>query len=265
MKNIVGKHYQAQRSASEIVKLVKAEIKAKYPQIELSVSKRVFAGGKSIDVAIYDFGYNPFQQAFIAFGVQHADIERFQALYQGEYPIYTDKAMTCLKDCEAILQAYNFDHSDTMNDYFHVNFYGHVSIEENHQVVLYMPDGKLREKALQWYPQLQAWAERKKAFKKNNSEAINPQKKALESPQWQVLHNIAKKGIEVKLFALPAQTEAYRTWLKQKGFRWTSHHVLWYAPFSEALMQQVLEYFKLVDTPHWQIQLKSFTENLSLI
>ncbi len=166
MKNIVGKHYQAQRSASEIVKLVKAEIKAKYPQIELSVSKKLFAGGKSIDVAIYDFGYNPFQQAFIAFGVQYAEIDRYQALYQGEYPIYNDKAMACLKGCEAILQAYNFDHSDMMNDYFHVNFYGHVSIEENHQVVLYMPDGKLKEKALHWYPQLQAWAERKKTFKK---------------------------------------------------------------------------------------------------
>jgi hypothetical protein len=265
MKNIVGKHYQAQRSASEIVKLVKAEIKAKYPSIEFSVSKRLFAGGKSIDVAIYDFGYNPFQQAFIEFVIQHAEMGRYQELYQGESdPIYIDKA---------IAQSYNFDHSDVMSDYFHVNFYGHVSIEENHQVVLYMPDGKFRDKTLHWYPQLQPWAERKTSLIKTSSlqepylqEVTNPQTShSLDSSQFAILHNVAKKGIEVKLFALSAQTESYRTWLKQKGFRWTSHHVLWYAPFSEVLMQQVLLFFKLDKAQNWKLSLKSFAENLVLI
>ena len=41
-------------------------------------------------------------------------------------PRYTPEASSALETIKGMLSSYNFDDSDSMTDYFHVNFYGDV-------------------------------------------------------------------------------------------------------------------------------------------
>jgi len=42
--------------------------------------------------------------------------------------VLSDEGRALDTQLEAMISAYNFDGSDSMTDYFHVNFYGHVNI-----------------------------------------------------------------------------------------------------------------------------------------
>jgi hypothetical protein len=48
------------------------------------------------------------------------------APYDRDLHRHTPEATALLKKVEALVAAYNFDGSDSMTDYFHVNFYAHV-------------------------------------------------------------------------------------------------------------------------------------------
>ena len=45
-----------------------------------------------------------------------------------------------LKYCDAFLQSYNYDNSDTMTDYFDVNFYGHFGVASGYEMTEQTPE-----------------------------------------------------------------------------------------------------------------------------
>jgi len=87
------------------------------------VRTRRFAGGSSIDGTVT-----------AAPGVPVWNIERLLAESRGEptheIPYYHEEARAVLKTLDNLLRAYNYDGSDTMTDYFDVNFY--QSIDFSH-------------------------------------------------------------------------------------------------------------------------------------
>jgi hypothetical protein len=127
-KTVYGNKYESTRNmtTAEIAKAFRADVKAvtkagKLPKgLKLSVRTRYFAGGSSIDVTVKGVpaGYPVVNPSY--------DPEwRAGAPVNDRYSPEFRKVLDTLK---ALLDAYNFDGSDTMTDYFHVRFYGHVNV-----------------------------------------------------------------------------------------------------------------------------------------
>ena len=104
MHTIGSKYQQTQNLGTvEIAKLVRQDIKSFDPSYKFSVKVRKFSGGSAIDLEVKAAP----EQVL-------TDREKRRAL---------------LADLTKILNAYNYDDSDAMTDYFHVRFYGHVQID----------------------------------------------------------------------------------------------------------------------------------------
>lgn len=116
-----GKKYQETKSLSttDCAKLIRKEIKEKFPGIKVSVRTQYFAGGSSIDVRIVDCGYNPINP-------EHNPLENDMDLRKS---IYIEKALQLKKDLEKIGNQYRYDDSDGMIDYFNTRFYFSVEFD----------------------------------------------------------------------------------------------------------------------------------------
>lgn len=108
-------------STTEIAKLVRAEIKATKKSGELpadlhvSVRSRYFSGGSSITIT------------WSTWGVFEIEEDSKWANYSsGYYPILSAKGNHIIHKLNDFVNAYNFDDSDAMTDYYHVRFYGSV-------------------------------------------------------------------------------------------------------------------------------------------
>ena len=136
-KIVYGSKYKSGMSRVEIAKAIRAEIKSAVksgalPKAKYSVRCRSYSGGGSIDVAIANVeqvGFELYNQ------------ERLARDLSGEYsshmlPWMAPEAMALVGKVEAIVGAYNFDGSDSMSDYFHVNFYGSVDFESEYQCAM---------------------------------------------------------------------------------------------------------------------------------
>jgi hypothetical protein len=125
-----GKKYDAKLTGPEISKAVRKDIKeaikaGKLPSIKTSVRYDHFSGGKSIDVTVMGWP--------ASIRMQNPERVRFDHLHPGkdnrDLPHYTEIGQEILRKLEEIRSAYNFDGSDIMTDYFHVNYYGSVHID----------------------------------------------------------------------------------------------------------------------------------------
>jgi hypothetical protein len=140
-------------SAADIAKLMRADIKAAKAKgelaqdVEVSVTVKNFSGGRSINAVI---GY---QEKFwtvcdgtydeLRFDDEgHDDIYRRScggSWYKGHEPNHDDtgevhevlsvEGQRVKKLVQRIHWAYNYDGSDSMVDYFDVNYYGHAEVE----------------------------------------------------------------------------------------------------------------------------------------
>lgn len=121
----VGEKYDreaAYRPAAEIAKDIRRDLKqavaeGRLPGAPTKYSVRVdnYSMGRSIDVEIQEWP-----------GV----VERTETFEDGHTcRRYTDEAQEVMKVVQQIRQAYNYDRSDVMTDYFDVNFYGSVTFE----------------------------------------------------------------------------------------------------------------------------------------
>lgn len=92
----------------DIAKLIRKDLRAAMPAIKWSVRIERYSMGQSINVE------------------GHTDVPLYVTGHElnANGKVLQDKA-------EAIVNAYNFDDSDSMNDYFNVNFYGGVRLVEN--------------------------------------------------------------------------------------------------------------------------------------
>lgn len=112
----------------EVAKLIRKELKERFPGFKLSVRTQTFAGGSSIDVVIKEFpeGFNPFCDTYhVGEEPQYSD----HYAYKAYHTKYNEEAEEIKTMVERVMDQYNFNDSDGMIDYFHVSFYGHASFD----------------------------------------------------------------------------------------------------------------------------------------
>jgi len=113
-----GEKYEETKNLplKEIAKLIRKEIKQKFPDVKVSIRTKHFSGGCSIDVTI--------KQA--PFKIINPEWD-----YTSPYTVdkYTKEARELLKEIEKIVNQYRYDDSDAQIDYFDTNFYSHVCFD----------------------------------------------------------------------------------------------------------------------------------------
>ncbi len=114
-------------TTTQIAKLIRAEIKAKkksgeLPNAKISVRTQYFANGSSIDIEIKNTPFNPINPEYIK-------DEKIDPSLCNPSEYYTKEGKELRDKLEAIKDQYNYDNSDSMTDYFHVRFYGHVNYD----------------------------------------------------------------------------------------------------------------------------------------
>jgi len=136
MKDGVGGKYNRDLSIVEIAKRVRADLKmavksGEIPNAKFGVRIARFAGGRSLDVKI---GMNGVDLIGVLNPVHAVVFNRFHDYLDGHYaPRHTPEGERILAAVAKLVAAYNFDHSDSMTDYFHVNFYGSVEFASDVQ------------------------------------------------------------------------------------------------------------------------------------
>ncbi len=124
-----GSKHDSSLNITEIAKRVRADIKAAIKSDELpaglkcSVRISRYSMGQSLTVSVKAApGIELINPAFIA--AKAADGVNWPCdIHQT-----SDEARALLEDLRAIVAAYNYDGSDMMTDYYHVNFSGSVDI-----------------------------------------------------------------------------------------------------------------------------------------
>lgn len=121
-----GKKYEKGLDVAGIAKRVRADLKTavaagELPAAKYSVTISRYAGGQSLSVRING----------VPFAIVNEERVRRDTLEPHTYHadtlfLHSERGRELLGKVEAIVAAYNFDGSDSMTDYFHVNFYGHV-------------------------------------------------------------------------------------------------------------------------------------------
>lgn len=128
------------RKASEYSAQIRADIKAAVkagvlPKAKYRVTCQNFSGGCSVDVEVQDL-----PGAWVEPGSETAaPTHRF--LPKGQ-KVLSVEAARVKTEVEKIHGAYNYDGSDAMTDYYDVNYYGTVQIEDE-----WSADWRAREKA----------------------------------------------------------------------------------------------------------------------
>jgi len=119
--NEKGAKYDPDLDIAEIAKKVRADIKAAKLPGKISVRIQRYAGGRSLRV-----------KAVVPFPVRHGDVEREnRERAEGlDCPWLTREAYELQEKLKEITEAYNYDRSDIQTDYFDVNFYLHVDLEQ---------------------------------------------------------------------------------------------------------------------------------------
>jgi len=125
-----GKKYERGLTTTQCAARIRADIKEALRTRELprglkvSVRSDYFANGSSIDVRVTALP--------AGWALLNPERVRHDVLTPNVYPEnlarYTEETTALLKVLQAIMDAYNYDGSDSQTDYFHVNFYGHAEI-----------------------------------------------------------------------------------------------------------------------------------------
>lgn len=136
-------------SYKDIAKLIRQQLKKKFPKCKFSVSKESYAGGGSITVSLMSAPFKAFKevnmevcerQSLRGMNYKPEDIAKMwqDTINRGydqvnQYHIsddyrMSDEAKEVVTIALGIAQSYNFDDSDAQIDYFHTNFYLHPSI-----------------------------------------------------------------------------------------------------------------------------------------
>lgn len=125
--NNIGNKYEDTKNLDikEIAKMIRKDIKKALPNLKTSVKISRYSMGQSIDVEIKNADFNPINEQYVR-DMYSAD---------GEYLYNNDTTAsrfsvigeTTLNAVNQIVQAYNYDNSDSMTDYFDVRFYGQVN------------------------------------------------------------------------------------------------------------------------------------------
>lgn len=124
----VGEKYEATKNLSrvEVAKLIRADIKAAVKSGELPKAKYsvTCSRGTGIDVCISGHGIK-------VYSVERLKADHFNPHTYSGLSWKSEAAAELEAKVGKIRNAYNFDHSDSMTDYFHVRYYGGVDVVGN--------------------------------------------------------------------------------------------------------------------------------------
>lgn len=142
---------------SSLTKAIRQELKEKLPNCKFSVVSKTYSGGQSVNVHLMSANFNPFNELTkeiiekIKIKCIHnwgdnwesqlnQSIENFKNTtvrdkhhqvnhyYVKDDICLTEEAKSVINQALNIINSYNFDDSDSQIDYFHTNFYTHMSI-----------------------------------------------------------------------------------------------------------------------------------------
>lgn len=144
-----GKNYNGDLDITEIAKLIREDLKIKYPKCRFSITTEKYSGGRALNLVltvadfkvfvepnrevasmIYDRNYCRSAEEFMeAWGDQikkgHRGVNQYYI--KDDYTL-TDEAKEMMTYCKDLADSFNFDDSDAQVDYFHTNFYMHLGI-----------------------------------------------------------------------------------------------------------------------------------------
>ena len=141
-----GKMYRDDFTTKDIAENIRYILKKQYPKCKFSVSKQSYSGGSSISVALIKSDKNPFAipnievcQKSSLYGTAEEKLASWKlTLENGHHGInqfyikndfyLNDFGQEIMIFANDLINSYNFDDSEAMIDYFHVNFYSHLSI-----------------------------------------------------------------------------------------------------------------------------------------
>lgn len=147
-----GSRYNQDLSTTDISKIIKNYCKEKYPTWKFSVTSKYFSGGSEILICVMEAPIDIFDRVYFSlplsqnkFGWSACErrdcwhIEKmteensyYMQLHsmreKENHPYLNEIGYTALKDVYDFMQSYNYDDSDSMIDYFSVNFYSSIYI-----------------------------------------------------------------------------------------------------------------------------------------
>lgn len=122
-KTTQGNNYDSRLTTKEIAAIVSNEYKKQFPNCKFSVRIETYSGGSSINVALMAADFEVVTDE--ARGESGIQINHYHIVNDERL---TEKGKELFKTARQILNAYNFDESDSSVDYFFVNFYEHYSV-----------------------------------------------------------------------------------------------------------------------------------------
>ncbi|WP_410492863.1 LPD29 domain-containing protein [Dysgonomonas sp. GY75] len=114
-----GGNYKGQRPA-EVVEIVRKWLKETYPHYKFSVRRRDY---HCISIHLLKADFEPFKK-----DSKYTNYKELNRYYLEKDADLTDRALEVMQNILSYANSYNFDDSDAMTDYFHVNFYLNISI-----------------------------------------------------------------------------------------------------------------------------------------
>ncbi len=150
-----GSNYDAKLSLKEIAQIIRRYIKEKYPTCKFSVRTKYASMCQSLQISLLEFPDKMYKtgddlraQMPLNYDSEEIDTTFYRMLKNGYfkldawvdedfireyekayeispfYRIKTEYFKSVIEDVEAFVRSYNYDDSDSMIDYFDVNFYG---------------------------------------------------------------------------------------------------------------------------------------------
>ena len=105
----------------EIAKEIRKDLKKLFPACKFSIKIERYAGGQSLNLDLVAATFDAFTEA----GEDYKQVNPYSIK---ESKHFTAEAKEVLQRAYDLTKKYNYDDSDSMTDYFDVNFYLHMSI-----------------------------------------------------------------------------------------------------------------------------------------
>jgi len=122
----VGSKYDPDLDVVEIAKRVRKDLKQEYSGCKFSVRIQRFSMGRSLDVTIKHTDFQVVNPDRVRFRVENPEWDYAKT---NAPELYTTEGEALLKRVKEIVQAYNFDDSDSMSDYYRVNFFQNIEFD----------------------------------------------------------------------------------------------------------------------------------------
>ena len=120
---------------TDLSKMIKSELKEKYPDCKFNIKCERFSMGQSINVSIVDINFNPFTKEALENIKNNVDIINYNNAEK-----YNEKYVSFIYDVKKITEQYNYDNSDSVTDYSDVRYYTNVHFDCENYLINHHPD-----------------------------------------------------------------------------------------------------------------------------